>query len=466
MTKEIKSTKTTTILIVTLLGIVLGIVYAGAAHYGLILGIFLTLGVGYQAGYPLGTMGKMMETGIKKAFIVLFIMSLIGILSALWMYSGTIPAMMLLGFKYLTKMNFLLAVFLITGGISLVLGTSIGTITTVGIPLLEIGKTLGLPLPMVVGAIISGAYIGDRTSPMSSSANLIAAVTESKLMGMLKEMLKTMAPVLVICISAYYIMGSGYGAQATVDLRVEEIKTLMNSHFIIEWYSLIPPAMILLLAVIKVPILYCMIAGVISSIGLITFTQLTSLGKLYQVMIKGYYPENPQIMELLSGGGLLSMKNVIIIIVASTALNGLMESMGMLQPLMDRYLKGIKNTGHLIYKTTLLSLLMVVATCNQSLAIIIPSRFLKDEYNRRRISTKKLGRTIADSGVVTVSLVPWNVNAIAITSILGVSTIKYFPYALLCFLLPISTVLWGYWESRKEKQDYNYQKHKKSQAGI
>jgi len=116
---------------------------------------------------------------------------------------------------------------------------------------------------------------------------------------------------------------------------------------------------------------------------------------------------------------------------------------------------------------------MVVATCNQSLAIIVPSRFLKEEYNKRGIPTKKLGRTIADSGVVTVSLVPWNVNAIAITSILGVSTLKYFPYALLCFLLPIATILWGYWESRKENEKYNKPKYndehnqlKKSQVGV
>ncbi|WP_026477529.1 Na+/H+ antiporter NhaC family protein [Alkaliphilus transvaalensis] len=450
--KTIKYTTTLTILSITLLGIIVGIFWAGKAHYGLILGLFLTLSVGYRGGYTLKELIKMMESGVKKAMIVLVIMGLIGMLSALWMKSGTIPAMMLLGFQYLTKMNFLLATFLITSVISLVLGTSIGTMTTIGIPLMEIGNAIGSPLPAVAGAIISGAYIGDRTSPMSSSANLTAAVTETKLMDMIKEMLKTLLPVGIICIVAYYLLGNAYAVNGEVYQRVEEIKHLMNSYFTIQWYSLIPPLAIILLALFKVPILYCLMTGLMSSMVLVLYSQNVGIVELMEVMVKGYIATNIQVAELLSGGGLVSMKNVLIIITASTALNGLMESMGMLEPLMKNFLKGIKNSGHLIYKTATLSIMISAATCNQSLAIIIPSRFLREEYIKREIATEKLGRTIGDSGVVSVGLIPWNVNAIAITSILGVPTLQYLPYAFLCVLLPIVTVIYGFIETIKESK--------------
>lgn len=459
MIRQINKATTIGVLLLTLIAILAGILFWNTAYYGLLVGLLLVLAVGYRAGYPLKELYRMMENGVRKASIVLIVMSLIGMLSALWMKSGTIPAMMDLGFQYLSNMNYPLAVFLITSAISMVLGTAIGTMSTVGIPLLEIGRAIGVPLPLIVGAIVSGAYIGDRSSPMSSSANLTATISGTKLIPMLKESSKTLMPVFMISVVFYYILGKPYVAGENVMIHIGQIKELLNTFFIINWYSLIPPLMILLLALLKLPIVYCMLTGLITSLLMIIGIQGFQPQSLLKVMLLGFHPENSQIASLISGGGLLSMKNVILIIAISTAINGLMDSMGMLKPLMEGYIKGIKNTGQLYFKTASLSILTAILTCNQSLAIIVPGGFLKEEFNNRGISPNKLGRTITDSGVVSVSLIPWNVNAAAITLLFGVATTAYLPYALLCYLFPVVTVLYGYLEGKgkeekKEVEEY------------
>ncbi|SCY82765.1 Na+/H+ antiporter NhaC family protein [Alkaliphilus peptidifermentans] len=442
--KEISQSTITILLIVILSGILLGIRLFNSPAYGLILGIILVYIIARRQGYEKRSLLKMMELGIRKASIILGIMILIGMISALWMMSGTIPAMMLLGFRYLSSMNFLLATFLITSGISIVLGTAIGTMSTVGIPLMELGKAMGMPLPLVAGTIISGAYLGDRSSPMSSSANLAANITETKLIDMLKHMLDTLLPAFFITILAYYFIGRPYTLHEAGLYRIQETQQLLTSSFQIGWFSFIPPILIIILAITKVPIVYCMLAGLLSSIVLVFVQQEVSAVFIIKVLVFGYSPDNLELSAILKGGGLLSMRNVILVIASSTALNGLLESLKILDGIMEKYLKGIKRAGGLIFRTVFLSFMMAVMTCNQSLAIIIPGRFMKKEFEKRGISANTLARSIADTGAVVVPLIPWNVNAIATTLILGVGTLNYLPYAFLCYLIPLTTVIYGY----------------------
>ena len=448
----IKNQRLVTLLIltITLIGILTGIQLYETAVIGLALGTVLFLLYGLKLGYSFKTLYTMMHGGVKKASIVLIVMSLIGMLSASWMLSGTIPNMMMLGFRYLSDINFMVAAFLITSAISMVLGTSIGTISTVGIPLLEIGRTMGVPLPFIAGVVVSGAYLGDRTSPMSSSANLLAAITESKLLDMIKSLLKTAAPVYIICLVFYYLLGKGYVMNGEIAQQVEGIKQIIIDSFSVGWHLLIPPLLIFLLILFKVPIVYCMLSGLASSVAL-SFMQGLPVNQIFRVLMLGFHPENDALAMLISGGGLYSMRKVIMIITVSTALNGMLEGMSLLQPFIDSFIKGINKSGELIAKTAFLSFIVAVVTCNQSLAIIMPGRFLKAEYEKRSLVNTRLARAIADSGVVTVPLIPWNVNAVAIASILKVQAFQYIPFAALCYLLPIATIIFGYLENRMEK---------------
>ncbi len=441
---------TVVILTVTLAGILAGIKLYETAILGLALGAILFLFYGLYIGFSIGALCKMMLDGVKKASIVLVVMSLIGMLSASWMQSGTIPTMMIYGFRYLSEFNFIVAAFLITSVISMVLGTSLGTIGTIGIPLVEIGKAMGVPLPLIAGVIVSGAYLGDRSSPMSSSANLLAAITESKLLDMLKGLLKTAIPVYILSMIIYYILGKGFVMTDELLLQVNAIKAVIEGSFSISWILIIPPILIFLLILFKLPIIYCMLSGLMAAVALSILQGQEPIGIL-SVLLLGFHPEDISLAQLLSGGGLYSMRMVIMIITISTALNGLLEGMGLLQPFINDFIKGIKSSGQLIMKTSLISFVVAAVTCNQSLAIIMPGRFLKGEYEKRGIPNTTLARAIADSGVVTVALIPWNVNAVAIASILKLQTLQYLPFALLCYLLPLATVVYGYIEHRGTK---------------
>ncbi len=434
---------TAMILVATLVGILAGIRLYETAVLGLALGAILFLLYGLYIGFSIGALWKMMLDGVKKASIVLVVMSLIGMLSASWMQSGTIPTMMIYGFRYLSEFNFIIAAFLITSVIAMVLGTSLGTIGTIGIPLVEIGKTMGVPLPLIAGVIVSGSYLGDRSSPMSSSANLLAAITESKLLDMLKGLLKTAIPVYILSMMIYYILGKSFVMTEELVLQVNAIKAVIEGSFSIGWILLIPPILIFLLILLKVPIIYCMSSGLMTAVVL-SLLQGQAPMSIFRVLLIGFHPEDISTAQLLSGGGLYAMRMVIMIIAISTALNGLLEGMGLLQPFINDFIKGIKSSGQLVMKTSLISFMIAAVTCNQSLAIIMPGRFLKGEYEKRDIPSTALARAIADSGVVTVALIPWNVNAVAIASILKLQTLQYLPYALLCYLLPLATVAYGY----------------------
>ncbi|MCD5414909.1 MAG: hypothetical protein LR001_07925 [Clostridiales bacterium] len=450
MKKKIALSVTLMVIAITLIGILGGLYLFDTAVYGLVLGVVTLLLVGRISGNGWHELFVMIKNGVKKSYIVLIIMSLVGMLSAIWMKSGTIPSLMLFGFEYLLGMNFLLAAFLITGLISMLLGTAIGTISTIGIPLFEIGSVIGIPPAVIAGAIISGAYIGDRTSPLSSVANLIAIITETKLIPMLKHFAKTLFPALIICFILYLLIGRPYLIQGDSLGEINNIMDTLHSHFQLGWYSLLPALLIIVMAVSRIHIVYCMLAGLVSSIFITVLTQEISFIGLLNVLVHGYHPAEIEVGKLLSGGGLLSMTNVILTITASTALNGLLESMGMLEPLLEKFFNGTKRAGDLILKTAILSAGISATTCNQSLAIIIPGSALRKRYLEKGLHQKELARAIADSGIAVSPLIPWNINAVAITSMLGVSALDFSPYAFLCFLLPLITITCGYCSNRND----------------
>ncbi|WP_353893494.1 Na+/H+ antiporter NhaC family protein [Proteinivorax hydrogeniformans] len=444
MNREIRLPEIMTVLSITFLGIAAGIIVFNTALIGLVLGIFVAMVVCKKNGYTLLQLWQMIKIGAGSAKVILTIMSLIGMLSASWMLSGTIAAMMNLGFDYLTRMNALLAFFVITSIISLILGTSIGSISVIGIPFMEIGNTIGIPLPLIAGAIISGAYVGDRTSPISSSVNLTAAMTNTQVMDNIKIMLKTLWPVYLACMAFYFVLGREYTLLEDSIYHITTIQTMLDQHYTISWYTYLPPILLMGFALLRFPILYCILVGIFSSVVITLST--TDIGgiEILKTLIFGYTPENVSLNNIISGGGWLSMIDVILIILFSTALNGILEHTKMIEPLIDIFVKKIKTARELVLKTSVLCVIINAITCNQSLSIIIPGKFLKTEYQKKGLSKNHLSRTIADSGVVTVPLLPWNVNALAIVAILGVGTLSYTPYALLCYLLPIVTVAYGY----------------------
>jgi NhaC family Na+:H+ antiporter len=443
MKNRISIGRTYGIVFVIVCGILLAIQLGYSAYYGLIIGLMFTSYIVHHHGYTPREISFMMFQGVRSAWIVLVMMALIGILIGLWMMGGTIPTMMYLGFRYLANLNFLLAAFLITSILSMVLGTSLGTISTVGMALAGIGKGLGIPLPLLVGAIVSGGYLGDRTSPMSSSANLTAVITETKLVDNLRHMMSTTIPVFIICTVFYGITGKAFLMDGPNPSLVALQETLIH-HFPVDIILLIPPLTIMLMAIFRFPMVKSLGMGLLTTLVCILFQNQFTFSQIITAGLFGFYPTDPTISSILSGGGLLSMKNVILIIAASTALNGILDGTHMIEPLIHQFVTKIKGVGSLILHTAFLSFMIAVVTCNQTLAVIIPGKFLQKIYEKNQISRNTLARTIADSGIVLVPLIPWNVNGVMITAMFGISVLQFGPYALLAYLLPAFTIIYGY----------------------
>ena len=459
--KTINPQYTIFILIATFILIGLGVFFLNTALIGLLFGSVLSLFFCVKSGFTLKESFNMILMGVKNAKIIVMIMSLIGILSALWMTSGTMATLMDFGFRHLLNFNLVLSIFIITGIFSLILGTSIGTLSVLGVPFMEIGTALGIPAGIIGGALVSGIYVGDRISPISSSLNLNASMTGTLVIDNIKAGLKTIGPVIFLTAILYGIIGRGYDVGNTHVEKISVIRDLLESSFNLGLINLLPVFVLTLLALMKVKIVYAMIISIITTILLILLSGTVGLSELFSIMVYGFHPESTAVHNVISGGGFLSMTNVIFVILFSTGFSGILEHSGGIKPLIQSFSKMVKTPGQLTGKTSLLAFSINLVTCNQSLAIIIPGRFLKETFEEKGLTRLNLSRTLGDTSVVTVPLIPWNVNAIAIVSIIGISTFSYLPYAFLCLLLPFYNIMHEFFQQKK-----NRLKGRRSASGI
>ncbi len=444
MSKIIPVTHSITAILSTILFIVFFVVKGYSAFWGILCGIIICIIISLLNGFRIIDLLNMALLGVKDAYIVLIIMALIGIIISVWMVSGTIPSLMYYGFTYLSNMNFVLAAFLISSFISLILGTSIGTISTAGIPLMGIGLGLGVPPHIVAGAIVSGAFLGDRTSPMSSSANLVSVITKTNIYENIKHMISTLVPVLIISTLFYFLIGTRYSIDENTLNSVNNLKELLNNSFNIRLILLLPPAVIILMSILKINIKYNLILGIFMALILGQIYQNTSLLEIARISVFGFNSKSSLIASIISGGGLIAVKGILLIVSSATALYGILEGTNMIKPLIKRFISNIETISMLIYKTCILGILVNIITLNQTLAIIIPGKSMTESFKKLNISQNTLARTIGDSATVIAPLIPWNINGLLISVALGTSVLKYAPFAVLCYLLPIVTLIFGH----------------------
>lgn len=450
MKKTIDMKYTYLTIIVTIISIMITLMLNIPLYYGLLMGLLTAYIISIKAGYSFKEVFKMLIRGIRGALLIIIMMSLIGMLISMWMSSGTIPTMIFYGFKYLSNTNIILAAFLTSAALSMVLGTALGAIGTIGTVFLSLAMGLDLPMAPLVGAIVSGSYLGDRTSPMSSSANLAAAITETNVIDNIRHMMVTTIPVFSISAILYWLIGNNLANGVSNFNDVKYYQQLLFSNFEIGFISLIPPLLILISAVVfRTSIIRSIILGLLISIGIFLFRDGASLVNILNIAFFGYYPENLEIAEIMSGGGFTSMKNVLLVISISTGLNGILEGTKMIAPLIQKFSDSIKDEKNLIHKTAGLCIIVCSITCSQALTTIIPGQYLKDIYSTFSVSRNTLARTIADAGIIIVALIPWNINAILVSSITGVPTLRYFPFSFLCYLLPILTFVYPIFKYRK-----------------
>lgn len=398
---------------------------------------------------------------IASALPAIIILLLIGALAGTWLLSGVVPAMIYYGLDILNPTIFLFATCLICSIVSLATGSSWSTVATVGIALLGIGKALGIADGIIAGAIISGAYFGDKMSPLSDTTNLAPAMAGTDLITHVKYMTYTTVPSILITLIAFLVIGFFYHTDAQIT-QIEGLKAAISSRFHITPWLFVVPISVIVLIIKKVPAIPALFIGsILGGIFAVIFQPdlISSLSEetnfvkaSYRTVIDSMttsitiVTDNDIVNELLqrSSKGMSGMLNTIWLIICAMIFGGVMEKSGMLKRITQSIIGMAKSTGSLIATTAASCVVFNITASDQYLAIVVPGRMFAEEYRERELHPKVLSRTLEDSGTVTSALVPWNTCGAYHSGILGIATGDYFMYCFFNLISPLMTVLFGY----------------------
>jgi len=435
------------IMFTCLIFIIGSIILSIPLYFGFLAGIVLTSIVLYKSGYHMREIYETSVSALKDVKRLLIVILFIGATTSIWLASGVVPTIMYYGFTYMEGVNFLLAVFLITSIVSYFLGTAIGTISTVGISLSGIGLSIGIPHNLMVGVLVSGAFIADKISPLSGLVNLGMTTVNRNYKELFKSMIITLIPTIAATSVIYFIIGSSYIAQ-TENLIM--YKQAIQEGFNISPALFILPAVILILSISGLDSLKTFSIGIAVGAILSIIFQQESFLSIIKALIFGYRGNTPseELNRLLLSGGMISMIEAIFIVAGAYLLIKLFEKGNVLVPLMDKLVYGINNKMSLIGRTGLISILMTVATCDQTSGIILPGTILQEKYKELKLDNAVLARTIFDTGVIVAPLMPWNINSFLIKPVMGITAAQYAPFAVLCIVCPLITILVSYFQYR------------------
>jgi len=418
--------------------------------------ILLTAGliaavVGFFNKVSLKLMIQEIWENLKSVFIPIMILFLVGALAGTWLVSGIIPAMVYYGLQVLSPAIFLPASVIIAAIISIATGSSWTTSATVGIALVGIGSALGIPTGMIAGAVISGAYFGDKMSPLSDTTNLAPAMAGTDLFTHIRYMAKTTVPTIIITLFVFSIFS--LNLETTGNTDISGLLNTIQSTFNISPYLFIVPLVVIGLILFKTRPLIALGTGVLLAAVFAFIFQLEILSDLsssnLESIIKAIFidteiqTDNQKLNELFSSTGMKGMLWTIFLIVCAMVFGGVMDAIGALARITKELLKLAKTVFGLFTSTVLSCLGLNAIASDQYLAIVIPGKMFKKAYNDRGLAPENLSRTLEDSGTVTSVLVPWNTCGAYQSTVLGVSVYDYFIYAIFNYLSPFMTLLFA-----------------------
>jgi NhaC family Na+:H+ antiporter len=401
-------------------------------------------------GMKLGFSWKEMQDGIiesvTQAMPAMLIVICVGLLIGSWISSGTIPLLITYGLKAISPAYFLSTACLVCSLVSLFTGTSWGTVGTIGIAFIGIAKGLGIPLAPAAGAIITGAYFGDKLSPFSDTTNLAPVAARSNLFDHIRHLLWTTVPAWFIGLIIYQIIGMQYAENVMPVEKMQLILSTLESNFNFNLWLLLPPVIILYFAVRKLPTIPGMLLASLTAVVLAIIFQEKPFTEVLNSMTVGYTAETglAEVDKLLSRGGMMSMMGVTLIAFCAFAFAGIVQKTGMLEVILNHMLRFIRNTGMLIASTSFSSIIVAFITGSSFLSIIIPGELFRPAFKQRNLAAKNLSRTTEDSGTVIVPLVPWSMAGIFMAGTLDVEVIEYVPWCFMCYTSVIFAWIYGF----------------------
>ena len=412
----------------------------------LLSGVVTTGIIGFVHNFKWEELQEGLKEGVANALPAIFILLIVGSIIGTWILSGTIPAMIFYGLKFLNPSLFVPLAALITAIVSTTLGTSFTSIATVGIALIAVGNAMGFATPLTAAAIISGAFFGDKLSPLSDTTNIAAAMAECKLFDHVGHMLWDTIPAFVISLIIYW--GVGRSQMSGGFEGTEQINSLMqglDSLFNITPLLFILPLITIFLAVRKTPAIPALLSMSVLGGIFAMFFQGASLVQVLGSFTSGFKSssEFEMINSLLSKGGVTSMGGTIILLITAAALGGIMQKVGILDIILEKMMSWINSKRKLLVTSLATSFLIGLSTGAQVLAIIIPAKMFANSFRKMGLHTKNLSRNVEAGGTVGITLVPWSVPAIFAANMLGAEPAQFIPFLFFPMLVILINAFYG-----------------------
>ncbi len=432
----------------------------GPNQLALILAASVGVAVAHKIGFKWDAINHRIIKTIGSAMPSMLILLLIGSLAGTWLLSGVVPAMIYYGLDLINPKIFLVTAVVVSGIVSVVTGSSWSTIATLGIALLGIGKALGFNEAMVAGAIISGAYFGDKISPLSDTTNLAPAMAGTDLFTHIRYMLYTTIPSIVITLIIFLIIGFSFDYHAT-SIDINEAKETINNTFNITPLLMLVPAILFTVILLKVPPLPALLIGTLAGAIFAVIFQPEIIHQIagnnfgyakssYIATMQAMFGEislttkNASINDLLSTSGMKGMLNTVWLILSAMVFGGVMEGGGMLERITKPIAEKAKSNGSLVAATAGACVFFNFTASDQYISIVVPGRMFKSSYAQRGLKPEVLSRTLEDSGTMTSVLIPWNTCGATQSKVLGVATLAYLPYCFFNIISPIMSILFAY----------------------
>ena len=429
---------------------------AGEAHVSLVLaGAFAAL-VAMANGWKWKVMEKGILAAIDRTMQAILILAVVGLMLGSWMAGGVIPSMMYFGIKVIAPSIFLFTACLLCSIVSLATGSSWSTAGSMGVALVGVGIALGYPAAMTAGACVSGAYFGDKMSPLSDTTNLAPAVAGSNLFDHIKHMIWTTGPAWVIAEIIYLILGFAGDHSANADTQtIDTILGFITDNYNVSILCLIPPIFVIAAVALKLPALPALIGGVVLGFPFFPM-QGNSLQEIPNFLNYGIEAEVPEgadaviteVASLLSTGGGQGMMWTISLIMCAMVFGGIVDCTGIMGSIAGGLLKLARGTrGGLVTVTIISCIIVNVLCCDQYLAIILPGRMYKEAFEDRKLAPKNLSRCLEDSGTLTSNFIPWNTCGATMSSFLQCpqwGAGGYAPFAFLNYINPIISIFYGF----------------------
>ena len=431
---------------------------SGSNQFILLLGAAVAAIIGYFKKVKYKYMLEMIAENVKSTTGALLILLLVGALAGTWLISGIIPSMIYYGLQILNPTFFLVASVIICSVISIATGSSWTTSATVGIALIGIGNTLGISAGMTAGAVLSGAYFGDKMSPLSDTTNLAPAMAGGELFDHIKYMAYTTVPTITITLIIFLIIGLNIETNGTPDIS-DKLEAINDAFNISPWLFIVPLTVIVLI-IKKTPPLLALLLGTIfgALAAIITQPQIVmsisdakilNFESAYKGVMKAITVDTAvetssvELNDLFTSGGMNGMLGTIWLIICAMVFGGVMEAIGALSRISKALLSLATTTFGLFTSTVTSCLALNVTASDQYLAIVVPGKMFKKAYQDRKLAPENLSRTLEDSGTVTSVLIPWNTCGAYQSGVLGVSVVDYFLFAFFNWISPFMTLLFA-----------------------